>query len=118
MRRWDRRSLIAGAAAVAGASACGFSVAFLAGRSEAKGLLRPPGALSEKEFLASCIKCGQCIQVCPFHSLKLLDLGEGIDMGTPVVRPRERGCYLCDLLPCVLCCPSGAQRTQGSRSQR
>lgn len=27
--------------------------------------LRPPGALDEKDFLASCIKCGQCVQVCP-----------------------------------------------------
>ncbi|MBT3317392.1 4Fe-4S binding protein, partial [bacterium] len=27
--------------------------------------LRPPGALLEKDFLASCIKCGQCVQVCP-----------------------------------------------------
>ena len=27
--------------------------------------LRPPGALDEKDFLSSCIKCGQCVQVCP-----------------------------------------------------
>jgi ferredoxin len=31
--------------------------------------LRPPGALKttldEQEFFAACIKCGQCVQVCP-----------------------------------------------------
>lgn len=107
MKRWDRRSLIAGSIAVAGAAGCGISVTYLASSSK-KNLLRPPGALEEKRFLASCIKCGQCIQVCPFHSLKLLDLSAGIDMGTPVIDPLRRGCYLCDLFPCILCCPSGA----------
>ncbi len=27
--------------------------------------LRPPGALTAQKFLSSCIKCGQCVQVCP-----------------------------------------------------
>ena len=31
--------------------------------------LRPPGAVAEKDFLALCIKCGQCLQVCPYHSI-------------------------------------------------
>ncbi|MBW2707616.1 MAG: 4Fe-4S binding protein [Deltaproteobacteria bacterium] len=34
-------------------------------------LLRPPGALDEDIFLASCIKCGQCLQVCPPQVIKL-----------------------------------------------
>ncbi|MBO5658430.1 MAG: 4Fe-4S dicluster domain-containing protein [Duodenibacillus sp.] len=108
MKKWDRRDVLLGGSAVAVAGACGFSISMLARRSEAKGLLRPPGALEEKAFLASCIKCGQCIQVCPYHALNLLDLTSGIDMGTPMIDPRRRGCYLCDLFPCVLCCPSGA----------
>jgi len=36
--------------------------------------LRPPGAVEEKEFLGLCIKCGQCLQVCPYHSIKLADI--------------------------------------------
>ena len=34
-------------------------------------ILRPPGALSEKDFLATCIKCGMCVEACPFDTLKL-----------------------------------------------
>ncbi len=71
-------------------------------------LLRPPGALDEKEFLSTCIKCGQCVQVCPYHTLSLLDITSGNSIGTPYVDARARGCYLCDLLPCVLACPSGS----------
>ncbi|MBP6289103.1 MAG: 4Fe-4S dicluster domain-containing protein [Aliarcobacter sp.] len=82
---------------------------FLAPRLNAQTtLLRPPGALNEKEFLSTCIKCGQCVQVCPYHTLSLLDITSGNSIGTPYVNARERGCYLCDLLPCVLACPSGS----------
>lgn len=70
--------------------------------------LRPPGAVDEKEFLSTCIKCGQCVQVCPYHTLSLLDIKSGNSIGTPHVDARSRGCYLCDLLPCVLACPSGS----------
>lgn len=70
--------------------------------------LRPPGAESEPKFLGTCIKCGQCVQVCPYHSVKLLDINKSAAIGTPVIIPEERACYLCDLLPCVLSCPSGA----------
>ncbi|WP_297945967.1 4Fe-4S dicluster domain-containing protein, partial [uncultured Campylobacter sp.] len=70
--------------------------------------LRPPGALAEQGFRSSCIKCGQCVQVCPYHSIYLLDITHLFDIGTPVIDAKERGCYLCGALPCVLACPSGA----------
>ncbi|MFV0480415.1 MAG: 4Fe-4S dicluster domain-containing protein [Campylobacteraceae bacterium] len=73
-----------------------------------KNFLRPPGAIGESEFLATCIKCGQCVQVCPYHSLSLLDINELNSIGTPFVDARKRGCYLCDLFPCILACPSGS----------
>ncbi len=71
-------------------------------------LLRPPGAIAEDDFLALCIKCGQCLQVCPYDSIRLADIGEGNGVGLPFIEPHRRGCYLCPLLPCVLACPSGA----------
>ncbi len=70
--------------------------------------LRPPGAVAEADFLAQCIKCGQCVQACPFDTLRLADLGDEIPLGTPFFVPREVPCYLCEDLPCVGACPSGA----------
>jgi ferredoxin-type protein NapG len=71
-------------------------------------LLRPPGALDEDIFLASCIKCGQCLQVCPPQVIKLAGISQGFGIGTPYITPREGGCILCSGLPCVLACPTGA----------
>ncbi len=70
--------------------------------------LRPPGAVEEKEFLGLCIKCGQCLQVCPYHSIELADWGKGHGIGTPYIDASIRGCYACDAVPCVLACPTGA----------
>ncbi len=74
----------------------------------AENRLRPPGAVPEKDFLALCIKCGQCLQVCPYHSIKLSDFVKGHGVGTPYIDATERGCYACEAVPCVLACPSGA----------
>jgi len=71
-------------------------------------LLRPPGALAEDRFLASCIKCGQCLQVCPPQVIRLAGIRQGFGIGTPYIVPREGGCILCSGLPCVLACPTGA----------
>ena len=70
-------------------------------------VLRPPGALPEREFLATCIRCGKCVQICPYGSIRTAGLQDGILlMGTPVIRPRTTPCYLCRKCPAV--CPSGA----------
>ncbi|MBW1695375.1 MAG: 4Fe-4S dicluster domain-containing protein [Deltaproteobacteria bacterium] len=71
-------------------------------------LLRPPGALDEDVFLASCIKCGQCLQVCPPQVVKLAGISQGFGIGTPYIVPRQGGCILCSGLPCVLACLTGA----------
>lgn len=71
--------------------------------------LRPPGALDEKDFLASCIKCGQCVQVCPVQAIKLADLVDGFGVGTPYIEARKQACdFSCDAVQCVLACPTGA----------
>ena len=71
-------------------------------------LLRPPGALNEDRFLASCIKCGQCLQVCPPQVINLAGIWQGFGVGTPYITPKEGGCVLCAGLPCVLACPTGS----------
>lgn len=75
--------------------------------------LRPPGALKnlldEQELYASCIKCGQCVQVCPVNAIKLAELDEGAGIGIPFIDAREQACdFSCDGLQCVLACPTGA----------
>lgn len=72
-----------------------------------KTLLRPPGALKEIEFLARCIRCGKCAQTCPYRSIRVASLMDGLTiMGTPFIRARDIPCYLC--MKCPPVCPSGA----------
>ena len=71
--------------------------------------LRPPGALDEKDFLSSCIKCGQCVQVCPVQAIKLADLVDGVGVGTPFIDARAQACdFSCDAVQCILACPTGS----------
>jgi ferredoxin-type protein NapG len=71
--------------------------------------LRPPGALEEDDFLAACIKCGQCVQVCPVEAIKLADLTDGFGVGVPYIDSRDQACdFSCDAVQCVLACPTGA----------
>ena len=71
--------------------------------------LRPPGALPEREFLASCIKCGQCVQVCPVKAINLADAKDGFGNGVPFIDARAQACdFSCDAVQCVLACPTGA----------
>lgn len=71
--------------------------------------LRPPCALDEKDLLASCIKCGQCIQVCPVKALKPGTIEEGFGVGVPFIDARKQACdFSCDVIQCALACPTGA----------
>jgi ferredoxin-type protein NapG len=70
--------------------------------------LRPPGALPENQFTKACVKCGICVEACPYDTLKLAQDGENRVVGTPYFEPREVPCYMCTDIPCVPVCPSGA----------
>lgn len=71
--------------------------------------MRPPGALEEHDFLASCIKCGQCVQVCPVAAIKLDDIDHGFGIGVPYIDSRRQACdFSCDAVQCILACPTGA----------
>src|SRR5512139_1232408 len=63
--------------------------------------LRPPGALPERDFAAACIKCGLCVDACPYGTLKLARLGEAVLAGTPTFAPRDVPCYMCADVPCA-----------------
>ncbi len=70
--------------------------------------LRPPGALENDSFLATCIKCGLCVTACPYSTLKLADVGNSIANGTPYFEPRGIACEMCEDIPCTVACPSEA----------
>jgi ferredoxin-type protein NapG len=104
----SRRTFLKTSTLVVAGSAIAFGAVSVPLLRKERLLLRPPGALDEDIFLASCIKCGQCLQVCPPQVIKLAGIGQGFGIGTPYIIPREGACILCSGLPCVLACPTGA----------
>lgn len=104
-----RHLLLAGAAAVAAVPLLRIDAARRLGRG-APGVIRPPGAVEEDEFLARCVRCGQCLRVCRTNGLQLALLETGLaGMLTPRLVPRIGHCDW----DCTLCgrsCPSGAIR--------
>jgi len=78
------------------------------GKSRDEHLIRPPGALNETDFLSRCIRCGECMKVCPNNSLQPALTEAGLEgLWTPVLTPRIGYCEP----SCVLCsevCPTGA----------
>jgi len=110
----DRRRVLQ--AAAAGVAAVVFpKIEWSARRSEAgvlkisgSKLIRPPGALPEESFVTACVRCGECMKVCPTNTLQPA-LGEGglEALWTPVVVPRIGFCAQnCNL--CGAVCPTRA----------
>ncbi len=71
-------------------------------------LVRPPGAVEESEFLARCVRCGECMKVCPNNALQPAVSEAGLEgLWTPVLVARigycEPSCVLCSQV-----CPPGA----------
>ncbi len=94
----------------AGATACGVLLAGFAQQSKVlpAAALRPPGALAESDFLSACVRCGLCVRACPYKTLKLAEIGDGPAIGTPYFIARDVPCEMCDDIPCVKACPTGA----------
>ncbi len=97
--------LIAGIAA--GAVALEGAYALAAGASS---LVRPPGSCGERDFMARCVKCGKCIEACPYKAIRAAGADAGAAVGTPMLEPESRACRLCPDFPCVAACPTGALR--------
>ena len=80
----------------------------LRSRAKNSALIRPPGVLDENEFLAKCLRCSECMKVCPTTALQPA-LGEaGLEgLWTPILMARVGYCdYGCNA--CGQVCPSGA----------
>jgi MauM/NapG family ferredoxin protein len=72
--------------------------------------IRPPGSLPEPDFLARCIRCGECMKVCKTNGLQPADLECGFDgLWTPHLVPRKGPCEdKCNM--CGHVCPTQAIR--------
>ena len=71
-------------------------------------VIRPPGAVEERAFLERCIRCAECMKVCPNNALHPAFFEAGIEgMWTPILIARigycEHSCVLCGQV-----CPTGA----------
>ncbi len=78
--------------------------------------LRPPGYQGESDFLSLCIKCGKCMESCPYLALRPAPAQYGAAVGTPILNVREQACRLCEDFPCVNACPTHALRDVEQRS--
>ena len=105
-----RKFLASMAGAAGGGCLLALGVGLYAGQARALPgqALRPPGALAEDEFLAACVRCGLCVRDCPYDTLKLAPLGDPVPTGTPYFIARKIPCEMCDDIPCVKACPTGA----------
>ncbi|MDD4878990.1 MAG: 4Fe-4S binding protein [Candidatus Omnitrophica bacterium] len=90
-------------------SSLGFKFDMLRSKRERK-VIRPPAALEESEFIDRCVRCGNCMKVCPTNGLQPVSFQSGIEgVWTPQLVPEIGYCeYNCTL--CGRTCPTGAIR--------
>ncbi len=75
-------------------------------------MVRPPGSLPEEEFLQRCIRCGQCMRICPTNIIVPSGIFGGAEnLWTPVLNFTDgtSGCQL-NCTACGHICPTSAIR--------
>lgn len=114
----SRRTFAIGA--VGAAAMVGLGAVKVAG---ADPIVRPPGAQDEDAFIASCIHCERCREVCPQHAVKPARLESGLlNLRTPQMDFRSGWCDFCEREEggplCAAACPTSAFRLPaGSASE-
>jgi len=102
-----RRAVLATAGGVL--AACAFR-AMPASATMRRRLLRPPGSVPEQTFLRLCVRCGECMKVCPTNTLQPCLFESSLEgIWSPRLFARLAGCdQTCKL--CGTVCPTGAIR--------
>jgi MauM/NapG family ferredoxin protein len=80
-------------------------------KSKIHRFLRPPGSVAEKEFLEKCIRCGECMQICPTNFIQPALFEAGVEgLWTPILNAQTGYCeFSCN--KCTLVCPTNAIET-------
>ena len=78
------------------------------GRTYNPELIRPPGSVAENEFLSRCIRCGECMRVCPTNAIHPTTLEAGLaGIWSPMMLMSVGYCeYNCTI--CGKVCPTDA----------
>lgn len=103
-----RRAVLLAAAAGAGGASLA-RIGATEGRQDfSPSLIRPPGSVPEGDFLSRCVRCGECMRVCPTNALQpAFDEGGLTGLWTPVLKMKSGYCeYECSL--CSQVCPTHA----------
>jgi len=111
-----RAFLLSGAAGAAAAATVRYG---LYSARESSGLLiRPPGSAPESDFLRLCLRCGECVKVCPGPVLQPAGLKHGLEaLWTPVAVFTHAGCHPgCNF--CTQVCPTHAIRPLTVKDKR
>ena len=105
-----RQFLLDSARMAGGVGMLGLGVGLYAKQAKAlpPAAIRPPGAGTEQDFLGACIRCGMCVRDCPYNILFLAKPEQPIATGTPYFVSRTGPCEMCEDIPCVKACPTGA----------
>jgi MauM/NapG family ferredoxin protein len=105
VRGWPRRTVLGAMAGI------GWALVVRPRRTWAGRPLRPPGALDEAEFVGVCIRCGNCLRVCPADIVRPDQGKYGIaGLLTPTLDFQDDYCRE-DCVRCTQVCPSGALTT-------
>jgi polyferredoxin len=103
----ERRTVAAGAS-FAALGIAGFRLGNWPDKNYSPKVIRPPGSVEEREFLERCIRCAECMKVCPNNALHPALFEAGVEgLWTPILIARVGYCEF----SCVLCgqvCPTGA----------
>ncbi len=77
--------------------------------------IRPPGAISETEFLKKCTRCQDCATACPHEIILFIEHDhEPLKAGTPLIDPYEDPCQYCEDMPCIAACKPNALVLDGA----
>ena len=107
---YRRRFILDSAKMVCGVGALGLGLGLYSKQIQAlpAGVIRPPGAGLEGDFQSACIRCGLCVRDCPYDILTLATAEQPVATGTPFFVARAKPCEMCEDIPCVKACPTGA----------